>query len=105
MPTPAYVFLAPTYAVMTLGGSWARRYLPLRAADVWPMGALAALSATAAFAISNGSFYFLSGYFGELIPGAYPASTVRYYLPYLSAALAYIALWLAGVKLARLSSV
>ncbi len=102
--TPAYAFLVPTYAVMTLGGWWARRHAALRVADLPPMFGLAALGATAAFAVSNGSFYLYSGYFTDFSPASYFASTAKYYLPYLSAALAYIALCLAGVKLVRLGA-
>lgn len=102
--TPAYAFLVPTYAVMTLGGGWARRYAALRAADLPPMFMLAALSATAAFAVSNGSFYLYSGYFAGLSVSSYFAGTARYFLPYISAALVYIVLCLAGVRLARLGA-
>ena len=99
--TPAYAFLLPTYAAMTFAGAWARRYRALSLADLMPLAAVAALGGVAAFAISNGSFYFFSGYFAGLSFADYLARTVHYAAPYLAWALFYIAAGLAVVTLAR----
>ena len=99
--TPAYAFLLPTYAVMTLGGLWARRGAALELADVPALTLAALLSTTLAFVISNGSFYFFSGYFGSLGLVEYAARTAHYFLPYLGWALFYIAASLLLVKGAR----
>lgn len=101
--TPAYGFLLPTYACMTLGGFWARRFLKPGGNDV-PMVALVAVAATTiAFVISNGSFYFFSGYFASMSFSDYVARTAGYYVPYLGWALFYIAAALLLVKLARVA--
>lgn len=99
--TPAYVFLLPTYAVMTFAGTWARRYHALRIADLAPLAAVTALGGVAAFAISNSSFYFFAGYFADLSFADYLARTARYAVPYLAWALFYVTTGLAVVTLAR----
>lgn len=99
--TPAYAFLLPTYAVMTFAGAWARRYRALGMADLAPLALSAALGAVAALAISNGSFYFFSGYFAGLSFADYLARTAHYAVPYLAWALFYVAAGLAVVTLAR----
>lgn len=99
--TPAYAFLLPTYAVMTFAGAWARRYRALKIADLAPLAAVAALGGVAAFAISNGSFYFFAGYFTGLSFADYLARTAHYAVPYLAWALFYVAAGLAAVTLAR----
>ncbi len=99
--TPAYAFLLPTYAAMTFAGQWARRYRALAITDLAPLVAAAVLGGVAAFAISNGSFYFLSGYFAGLSYADYLARTAHYAVPYLGWALFYIAVGLAAVTLAR----
>jgi len=99
--TPAYAFLLPTYAVMTFAGAWARRYRALGIADLVPLALLAVLGGVAAFAISNGSFFFFSGNFAGLSYADYLARTAHYAVPYLAWALFYIAAGLATVKPAR----
>ena len=99
--TPAYAFLLPTYAAMMFAGTWARRYRALALADLAPLAAVAALGGVAAFAISNGSFYFFAGYFAGLSFADYLARTVHYAVPYLAWALFYVAAGLAAVVLAR----
>ena len=99
--TPAYGFLLPTYAAMTLGGVWARRAATLGLADVPVLALAAVISTTLAFVISNGSFYFFSGNFATLALGEYVVRTAHYFLPYLGWALFYIAAGLLLVKVAR----
>ena len=101
--TPAYGFLLPTYASLTLGGLWSRRYLQLGSNDLPMMTLMAVAATTAAFIISNGSFYFFSGYFASMSFGDYVTQTAGYYLPYLGWAVFYIAASLVLVKLARIA--
>ncbi len=99
--TPAYLFLLPTYAVMTAGGYLVRADGALRLRQL-PLVALAAFASTVvAFAISNGSFYFFSNYFAQLSFVDYVASTAKYFPSYLGYALLYIAAGVAVVKLVR----
>jgi len=99
--TPAYAFLLPTYAAMTFAGQWARRYRALGIADLAPLATAAALGGVAAFAISNGSFYFFSGNFAGLSYADYLVRTAHYAVPYLGWALLYVAAGLVAVTLAR----
>jgi len=99
--TPAYVFLLPTYAAMMAGGRWARRYRELRAAQLPPLAVAIAASVATAFAISNISFYFFSGYFGTRAFGEYLAGTLNYFPSYFAVTLGYIVAALVIARLAR----
>ena len=50
------------------------------------------LGVSAAFLISNASFYFLSGYFPAMSWAEYASRVAKYFPPYASAAVAYIVL-------------
>ncbi len=90
--TPAYAFLVPTYACTWYAGVWyARRSRPDWRTFGPLLGALLA-GVSAAFFVSNGSFYLLSGYFSEMSWTEYAARVAKYYPPYLSGALLYVAL-------------
>ena len=89
--SPAYVFMAPTYAVMWGAGRW----LQLNAiGDSWQVhplklvGALA-LSTTVAFIISNASFYWFSGKVPAVDVAAYFTSLMNDFPMYLGASLVY----------------
>lgn len=90
--TPAYWFLIPTYASMWFGGSW----FATRQQNTWRslalFGGVSWLAATAAFLISNSSFFLLSGHYSELSVAEYAVSMAQYYPPYLSGSLMYLAL-------------
>ena len=90
--TPAYAFLIPTYASLWLGGVWYARRHRLEWRTLASFFGAAALGVSAAFLISNASFYFLSGYFPELSGIEYAARVAKYFPPYASAAAAYIVL-------------
>lgn len=90
--TPAYWFLIPTYAAMWFGGRWYAhkhemhwRALPWLALSLF-------ITTTAAFAISNGSFYLFAGRYDSLSWLQYGESVVQYYAPYLGVTAIYIAL-------------
>ena len=90
--SPAYWFLVPTYAVMWYAGRfYAARYsqswhgLVLFTATAW-------LATSAAFVISNGSFYLFSGRFAEMGALQYAGSLTGYYGQYLAGAFLYLAI-------------
>lgn len=90
--TPAYVFLVPTYGCAWCAGLW---YARRRGAD-WRtfaplLGAFLA-GVSAAFVLSNGSFYLFSGYFPDMNWMEYAARVAKYYPPYLWGAFIYVAL-------------
>lgn len=87
--SPAYVFLIPTYAAMWLGGKWCRRHqrLAISALARQLVGLVSAVSA--AFLISNGSFYWLSGRYSATNWSEYGERFALYFPPYLATTLAY----------------
>jgi len=90
--TPAYAFLVPTYACTWYAGVWyASRSRPDWRTFGPLLGALLG-GVSAAFLVSNGSFYLLSGYFSETSWTEYAARVAKYYPPYLSGTLLYVAL-------------
>jgi hypothetical protein len=90
--TSAYVFLIPTYAAMWLGGRLYRRVHTWSWQTLLPLAAIAVTSTVIAFAISNGSFYVLSGYFPNPSWSEYAAGFMKYLPPYLASTCMYIAL-------------
>ena len=56
-----------------------------------PLFSAVFIGTSAAFLISNGSFYRLSGYFADMSWLEYGASVAPYYLPYMINTLVYIA--------------
>lgn len=90
--TPAYWFLIPTYACMWLGGRWfaARQHYTVRSLALF--GGVSWLATTAAFLISNASFFLLSGRHTEMSAAEYAGKVAQYYPPYLSGSLIYLAL-------------
>ena len=59
--TPAYSFLLPAYAVLWYGGRLYAPRLQPGTGSMLGMGAVALLSASLSFAISNGGFYWFGG--------------------------------------------
>lgn len=89
--TPAYFFLIPTYAVVWFAGRWAGT----RHRETWmalaPLAAALAVSVTAAFVISNASFYFLSGRLPETGLMEYGLRIMKYFPLYAGSAFGYVA--------------
>lgn len=94
--SPAYVFLMPTYALMWLAG----RYCSVVKSLAIAVG-LVTLAASAAFTVSNGSFYLLSGRFGDLSVAEYAARVARYYPSYVGSALIYALAGLLIIKIVK----
>ena len=99
--SPAYVFLIPTYAVMWFAGRYCSALKSLKPADLAMQFGVVALATSAAFIISNGSFYLFSGRYPDLSWGQYFSRVVQYYPPYVSAALLYAVLGYGVMKLVK----
>jgi len=90
--TPAYAFLIPTYASLWFGGAWYARRHRMEWRTLAPFFGAVLLAVSAAFLISNASFYLLSGYFQQMSWIEYASRVAKYFLPYASAAVAYVVL-------------
>ena len=90
--TPAYGFLIPTYATMWLGGSWFASKLHNTWRSLLLFAGISWLTTTAAFLISNSSFYLLSGRYSEMNATEYAGRVVQYYTSYLGGSLLYLGL-------------
>ena len=88
--TSAYWFLIPTYAVLWFAG---RTYARLHQDNLRSLGLFSAVSfaaVSAAFVISNGAFYLLSGRYPDMSMSEYAARTAQYYVPYVNSAAIYL---------------
>jgi len=90
--TPAYWFLIPTYASMWFSGHWFATRQQSNMTSLALFGGVAWLSTSIAFLISNGAFYLFSGKFTEMSIAEYATSVAKYYPPYVSGSLMYLAL-------------
>jgi hypothetical protein len=97
----AYLFLIPTYAVMWFAGSYCVKFKNLNASDMAASIGVSAVAISAAFLISNGSFYLLSGRPAQLLWAQYIDGVMQYYPPYTSAALCYTVVGLMIIKLVK----
>ncbi len=103
--SPAYGFLIPTYAAMWFGGRWYSDRHTMTITSLAPLALALLISASVAFLISNGSFYLFSGRFPDMSWGEYAGRVSIYYLPYMSAAIFYVALAaLAHIGVMRISA-
>ncbi len=99
--SPAYVFLIPTYAVMWLAGRYCLAFKTQKLPEMAMQLAVMALATTAAFAISNGSFYLFSGRYADMAVSDYVVAISQYFLPYVGSALVYAMLGYGLVLLVR----
>lgn len=90
--SPAYWFLIPTYASMWFAGHWfaARQHNNWNSLAIF--GGVSLLASSVAFLISNSAFYIFSGRFPEMSVAEYTARVAKYYPPYVSGSLMYLAL-------------
>ena len=95
----AYVFLIPTYAVMWFAGHYCSTFKSMKITQLAKSAGLLTLATTAAFAISNGSFYLFSGRYEDISLGEYFVRVVQYYPSYVGAALIYVVAGFAIIKL------
>ncbi len=91
--SPGYWFLLPAYGALWLGGRWyaARHRSGLGLERASLLGLAVVASSSAAFLISNGSFYLFSGRVEALTWSGYVAQLAEYYPPYVAVAAAYVA--------------
>jgi len=99
----AYVFLVPTYACLWFAGRYCARYKTMKLTELTAQFAMLLLATSAAFAISNASFYLLSGKFTDLNWLEYSSRVAQYYPPYLGYTLVYTVVIFAMVKIISLS--
>ena len=99
--SPAYIFLIPTYAVMWFAGRYCSTFKSMKIAELAKSAGLLTLATSAAFAISNGSFYLFSGRYEDLSLGDYFVRIAQYFPSYVGAALIYVVAGFALVKLFR----
>jgi len=89
--TSAYGFIFAGYFLLWRSAKWAAgNYDLLRLPDGIKVFAVALLSISGAFLISNGSFYAFSGNFSDLSLIDYSARVMRYYFTYLTDPLIYL---------------
>ncbi|MGB8516567.1 MAG: hypothetical protein WCD45_01630 [Gallionella sp.] len=89
--SPAYWFLIPTYAVLFYAG---RFYATKHRATWHSLGLftlIAFVATSAAFAISNLTFFAFSGRYTDVGLAQYLGNVAQYYLPYLSSVAIYLA--------------
>jgi len=97
--SPAYNFLILGYAILWGIGWFSQKFLQLGFGDTLKIFLISVIAASAAYFISNGSFYLLSGKFGVLSWDNYIDQFCRYYSMYVSSTLIYIMSALGLIKL------
>ncbi len=88
--TPSYGFLFVSYAVLWYGGRLAQRWLHLRGQSLAAVTLAAMAASTLAFAISNGSFYWLGGRYANPHFAEYIARAWQWGPSYVLTATAYV---------------
>ncbi len=96
--SPAYVFLIPTYASLWFAGVYCKKYSAFNVSDLLTQFVVLLIATSVAFAISNGSFYLLSGKF-DVNWLEYSLRVAKYYPSYLAYTLVYAVIVYALVKL------
>ena len=90
--SPAYVFLVPTYLVMWSVGHYCTQFQHASAYSLVKTLGWVAIASTAAFFISNMSFYQFSGRYTELPIKSYLLDIAHYYPNYVGYTLIYAVL-------------
>ena len=97
--SPAYAFLLPAYALLWFGGRALSQRFDGRAPGVALAAVTGVVCVVASFAVSNGSFYLLSGAFGELSVGGFASQFLRYSPGFVLTGSAWVCAGLAVVAL------
>jgi hypothetical protein len=87
--SPAYVALIPTYGVMWLAGDYCAKFKKLTRSEMYAQFVVLFLATSAAFLISNGSFFLFSGKISDLSFAHYLEGVSRYFPQYASSTLIY----------------
>jgi hypothetical protein len=91
--SPAYVFMVPTYGVMWLGGvKFSRLAFAKWLSYVGFLASFLVISASLAFVISNGSFFWFSDKVSLGNGLEYASSLSEYYLSYIGSTFIYVAM-------------
>ena len=98
----AYVFLIPTYAAVWFAGLYCTRFKTLHKTALMAQFGILFIATSVAFAISNGSFYLLSGKFPDMNWVEYMTRVSQYYPPYVTFTLLYTVVIFAVVKTVNL---
>jgi len=98
----AYVFLIPTYASLWVAGRYCAKYKTVKLSELLSQFSILFIATSAAFAISNGSFYLLSGKFPDLNWIEYTTRVTQYYPPYVTYTIVYAIVIFSIVKLINL---
>ncbi len=91
----AYGFLLPAYGALWFGGRWLGGRKPAGWRGLPVVAAVVVASVGAAFLISSGSFYWLSGRIGETSVAGFLAQSARYFPSYLAVTAGYVAAFVA----------
>ncbi len=97
-----YVFLIPTYACLWFAGHYCARYKTMKLSELMTQFGILLIATSAAFAISNGAFYLLSGKFPDLNWLEYISRVTQYYPSYVSYTLVYAVVIFSMVKIINL---
>lgn len=88
--SPAYWFLIPTYFALWFGGNlYAARYR-FSLGSLAEFAGIAFVATSAAFLISNASFYLLADYFAGMSAMQYGMQVASYFLPYQQTTFLYL---------------
>jgi hypothetical protein len=94
--SPAYGFLLPAYGSLWLGGRLCSEpRQTARAGDFAWTALMLALSATACFAVTNASFYWLSGRIPHPTVAGWWTNSITWYPAFVSSTVAYVGIVLA----------
>lgn len=99
--SPAYAALIPAYGAMWLAGDYCAKFKKLNRSEMYAQFVVLFLATTAAFLISNGSFFLFSGKVGETSVAHYLHGISLYYPPYISSTLIYGLVIGVGIKIVR----
>ena len=101
--TAAYGFLIPAYGAMWSAGYLCRGANLLQASGAARLVLAVVVGSALYFAVSNGSFYWFSGYFDSMAMSEYWSRTLKYFPWYLGWAAAYIAGGIAIASILRVA--
>lgn len=87
--TPAYPFLIPTYLSLWFSGRWVANALNTELRSALRVALSIVSGVTAAFIISNASFYAFAGYFSTMSAWQYTQAVIQYWPGYLLHTAAY----------------
>lgn len=88
--SPAYWFMIPTYFSLWFGGRYYALRYQFSLRSLAELAGIAGIATSAAFLISNASFYVFADYFEKMSAAQYSAQVAQYFLPYLQTTLLYL---------------